>query len=42
MSHIGIQYTLPFLIVLDTRIDTDGCLRAQLMREDIALACAWT
>jgi FtsP/CotA-like multicopper oxidase with cupredoxin domain len=35
VAHIGFQYTLPMLFVLDTRIDTDGRLRAQLMREDI-------
>jgi CopA family copper-resistance protein len=34
----GFQYTLPMLFVLDTRIDTDGRLRAQLMREDIPLS----
>jgi hypothetical protein len=33
----GLQYTLPMLFVLDGRIDTDGRLRAQLMREDIPL-----
>ena len=37
VGHIGIQYTLPMLFVLDTRIDTDGKLRAQLMREDLPL-----
>jgi hypothetical protein len=31
----GIQYTLPMLFVLDGRVDTDGKVRAQLMREDI-------
>ena len=34
---IGFQYTLPMLLVLDVRIDTDGQLRSQLMREDIPL-----
>jgi len=38
VAHIGFQYTLPMLFVLDTRIDTDGRLRAQLMREDIPLS----
>ena len=33
----GIQYTLPMLIIADFRIDTDGKLRLQLMREDIPL-----
>lgn len=35
--NIGLRYTLPFLLVLDAHIDTDGQLRAELMREDIAL-----
>ncbi|MEO8591202.1 MAG: multicopper oxidase domain-containing protein, partial [Flavobacteriales bacterium] len=33
----GFQYTLPMLLVFDARIDTDGRLRTQLMREDIPL-----
>lgn len=33
----GIEYTLPMLLVLDWRIDSDGRLRTQLMREDIPL-----
>jgi hypothetical protein len=33
----GLQYTLPMLIIADARIDTDGKLRFQLMREDISL-----
>lgn len=37
VAHIGFQYTLPMLLVLNARIDTDGRLRAQLMREDIPL-----
>ncbi len=37
VGHIGFQYTLPMLLVLDMRIDTDGQLRSQLMREDIPL-----
>ncbi|MCW5898968.1 MAG: multicopper oxidase domain-containing protein [Flavobacteriales bacterium] len=37
VAHIGFQYTLPMLLVLDARIDTDGRLRAQLMRHDIPL-----
>ena len=37
VAHIGLQYTLPMLLVLDVRIDTDGQLRSQLMREDIPL-----
>lgn len=34
----GIQYTLPLLFIADVRIDTDGELRFQLMREDIPLS----
>jgi hypothetical protein len=37
VAHIGFQYTLPMLLVLDLRIDTDGQIRSQLMREDIPL-----
>jgi len=37
VAHIGFQYTLPWLVALDLRIDTDGKLRSQLMREDIPL-----
>ncbi len=37
VGHIGFQYTLPMLLVFDLRIDTDGQLRSQLMREDIPL-----
>lgn len=33
----GFQYTLPMLIVADGRIDTDGRLRLQFMREDLPL-----
>jgi hypothetical protein len=35
--YIGFQYTLPMLLVLDMRIDTNGQLRSQLMHEDIPL-----
>lgn len=34
----GIQYTLPMLVKLDARLDTDGRVRVQLGREDIPLA----
>ena len=33
----GVQYILPMLIIADARIDSDGKLRLQLMREDIPL-----
>ncbi|BAV04479.1 multicopper oxidase [Filimonas lacunae] len=34
----GIQYTLPMLLVADARIDTEGKIRMQLMREDIPVS----
>lgn len=34
---IGLRYTLPWLVVLDSRIDTYGRVRFQLERENIAL-----
>jgi CopA family copper-resistance protein len=34
----GIQYTLPMLFIAEQRIDSEGKLRFQLMREDIPLA----
>ena len=34
----GIQYTLPMMIKADARIDTEGKLRLQLGREDLALS----
>ena len=33
--HIGLEYTLPMLVVADASIDTEGRLRFQLMRDDI-------
>ncbi len=33
----GIQYTLPMLVIADTRIDTDGKLRIQFGRKDISI-----
>jgi len=35
---LGFQYTLPLLINVDTRIDSDGKLRMQIMREDIPVS----
>ena len=35
---LGVQYTLPMLVVADARIDTDGKLRFQLEREDVPLS----
>ncbi|RBL89997.1 multicopper oxidase domain-containing protein [Chitinophaga flava] len=35
--HLGLQYTLPMLIVADASIDTDGRLRVQLMRDDVPI-----
>ena len=34
----GVQYTLPLLVNADARIDMDGRLRLQLMREDIPVS----
>lgn len=34
----GVQYTLPMLLIADARVDTDGKLRMQLMREDIPVS----
>jgi hypothetical protein len=33
----GVQYTLPMLVIADTRIDSDGKLRFQFSREDISI-----
>ncbi len=35
---LGVQYTLPMLMIADTRIDSDGQLRMQLMREDVPIS----
>ncbi|MES2618750.1 MAG: multicopper oxidase domain-containing protein [Bacteroidota bacterium] len=35
---IGVQYTLPFLIMADARFDSDGKVRLQFMREDIPIS----
>ncbi|NCI46701.1 multicopper oxidase domain-containing protein [Sediminibacterium soli] len=35
--HIGLQYTLPMLIIADASLDNKGNVRFQLMREDIPL-----
>jgi hypothetical protein len=35
---LGLQYTLPFLIKADMRVDMEGKLRMQLFREDIPLS----
>lgn len=36
--HIGIEYTLPMLIIADGSIDSEGKLRFQLRREDIPVS----
>ena len=36
--HLGVQYTLPMLIVADASIDYKGNVRFQLMREDIPVS----
>ena len=38
VAHLGLQYTLPWLIVADASIDHTGYLRLQLRREDIPLS----
>lgn len=35
--HVGVQYTLPWLVVLDASVDHTGNFRVQLSREDIPL-----
>ncbi|MBS1927856.1 MAG: multicopper oxidase domain-containing protein [Bacteroidetes bacterium] len=35
--HVGVEYTLPWLAVLDASVDHRGNFRVQLMREDIPL-----
>jgi FtsP/CotA-like multicopper oxidase with cupredoxin domain len=35
--HLGVEYTLPMLIIADASVDTDGRLRFQLSREDVPL-----
>jgi hypothetical protein len=34
---LGVQYTLPWLIVADARVDMEGKVRMQFTREDIPL-----
>ncbi|NIG53882.1 multicopper oxidase domain-containing protein [Chitinophaga sp. Cy-1792] len=36
--HVGLQYTLPMLIVADASLDTEGRLRVQLSREDVPIS----
>lgn len=36
--HVGFEYTLPWLIILDASVDHTGYFRAQLMRDDIPLS----
>lgn len=36
-ATIGVRYTMPWLVVLDSRIDTYGRVRLQLERENIPL-----
>lgn len=35
--HVGLEYTLPMLIVADASVDTDGKVRVQLMRDDVPI-----
>jgi len=34
---VGVEYTLPWLVIADSRIDGDGKLRFQLSREDVPI-----
>lgn len=36
--HLGLQYTLPMLVVADASLDNKGNVRFQLMREDIPVS----
>lgn len=36
--HVGVEYTLPMLVIADGSIDSEGKLRFQLSREDIAIS----
>nr|WP_068890571.1 multicopper oxidase domain-containing protein [Pedobacter panaciterrae] len=36
--HLGVQYTLPMLIVADASLDHKGNVRFQLMREDVPIS----
>ncbi|ATP55602.1 copper oxidase [Pedobacter ginsengisoli] len=36
--HLGVQYTLPMLIVADASVDHKGNVRFQLMREDVPIS----
>ncbi|PYF74683.1 multicopper oxidase domain-containing protein [Pedobacter nutrimenti] len=36
--HLGVQYTLPMLIVADASVDNKGNVRFQLMREDVPIS----
>ncbi|MEO7049454.1 MAG: copper oxidase, partial [Ferruginibacter sp.] len=35
---LGIQYTLPLLVIADARFDTEGNFRFQLSREDVPVS----
>jgi len=36
--HVGVEYTLPMLVIADGSIDSEGKLRFQLSREDIGIS----
>jgi hypothetical protein len=36
--HLGVQYTLPMLIIADASVDHKGNMRFQLMREDVPIS----
>lgn len=37
VACLGVQYTLPLLIIADARVDMTGNVRVTLMREDIPI-----
>lgn len=38
VAHVGVEYTLPMLVIADGSIDSEGKLRFQLSREDIGIS----
>lgn len=36
--HVGVEYTLPMLVIADASIDSEGKLRFQLSREDVVVS----
>ncbi|HEY5462149.1 MAG TPA: multicopper oxidase domain-containing protein [Hanamia sp.] len=38
VAHVGVEYMLPMLVIADGSIDSEGKIRFQLSREDIAIS----